>query len=289
MRDAGDSAPRPTQERGAEPAFPSPGAGAALTGAAFLVMVLVMAPLLAAGQSVLGLALGLVIGFGGVGTLAARRVPAPVETRLGLRGVDTATLAIVLLLVPLAFWLSELDNLAAAVFPRPDRVAEVAGAGAADETAPLSPAALRLVEVGLFAALLRPVVEEFFFRGVLQQGAVARLGRLNGVLHTTLLFTLVRTLPALGGSYAVASVASQALVEGGVLGLLRLRTGSLLPGILLEGAVNAVGLLALAWAEELPIPGLNIDEGHMSAAFLVPSAFSVALALALLARTPRDG
>ncbi len=256
-------------------AFPPPGLSGLLTLSGFLLLVMVLAPLATMGHGVLGMSLGLVVGFGLVGTWAAQRVPAPTERRIGLVGVSWSALGLVLWLAPLAFWLSELDNLAAELVPRPPPVA-------VDEAPDDGDSTLRLVEVALFAILLRPVVEEFFFRGVVQQGAVAALGMRGGVLLQTLLFTLVRSMTGAGSGYALLSLMSQALVEGLLLGRLRLATGSILPGILLQGIINAVGIGALAFAESLPIEGLNLQDGHMGAAWLIPSALSIAVGLRAL-------
>jgi membrane protease YdiL (CAAX protease family) len=263
-------------------AFPTASVSGLLTLLGFVLMLFVLAPLLTMGQDVLGLSAGMVIGFGLVGTLAARRIPAPADLRIGLRGFPPRLLGLVLLLAPIVFWLSELDNLAAELIGRPDPPEAPGEAPAAGSG--LSAQALRTIEIGLFAVLLRPVVEEFFFRGVIQQGAAAQLGTRSGILLSTVLFLTVRTVPAAGDPYAILSVTSQALVEGLLLGTLRHVSGSLLPGILLQGLVNGIGILAVAMAAQLPIEGFNLQEGHMSAAFLVPSGVCVALGILWLKR-----
>jgi len=276
------SAPGPGQPR--DPfAFPPAHYGGMLTLAAVALMWFVAAPFAVNGHGVLGLSVGVAVGFGLVGTLAARRVPDPVEKRIGLMKFPPGAFGLVLLLVPLVFWLSEFDNIAAELFERPeppetDVDPEPGSSGLSSET-------LRLMEYGLFAVFLRPVVEEFFFRGVLQQGAVGQLGGRSGVILQTLLFVIVRGSAGIGSAYALLSIMSQALVQGLLLGALRLGTGSILPGMLLQGLINAVGLIAIAIAADVPITGLNLqDEGHMSAAFLIPSAVSVGLGLVLLRR-----
>ncbi len=259
-------------------AFPPAALSGFLTAAAFLVMVFVVAPLAAAGSGVLGLSAGTVLGFGLVGTLTARRVPAPADQRIGLRPPSKGALGIVLLLAPVVFWLSELDNVAAELVPRPEELTEEPDATGQAEGG-IDPKTLRLLEVGLFAVFLRPVVEEFFFRGVVQQGAVAQLGMRSGLIFQTVLYAAARSITGAGSGYAVLSLMSQSVVEGLLLGSLRLGTGSILPGILLQGLINGIGLLALGFAEQIPIEGLNLQEGHMSPWILVPALLPIGLGL----------
>ncbi len=262
-------------------AFPSAGTASMLTLAALLVMLFVVAPLAVAGNVVAGLAAGMVLGFGGIGTFAARRVPAPAERRIGLCGFPPQQVLLVLALVPLVLWLSELENLVALVLerpepPQPGETSEAAGA--------LSPRGLLTLEIALFAVLLRPVIEEFFFRGVLLQGTVAQLGVARGLLLTTLLFTLVRALTSAANEYAFVVVVLQALFEGGVLGGLRLATGSLLPGILLQGLLNGTGLLALTFAEDFPIQGFNTHDGHTHPLLVAASGLLVGFGVLVMRR-----
>ncbi|MCP5059417.1 MAG: CPBP family intramembrane metalloprotease [bacterium] len=255
-------------------AFPSPAIATALTLAALMVMLLVVAPFFTAGHIVAGLAAGTVVGFGGVGSLAARRVPAPADQHLGLCGVPLKRLLIVLMLVPLVLWLSELENIVALWLERPE------------PTPPPEPGSngisegLRSLEIALFVVLLRPVVEEFFFRGVIQQGVVAHLGPGWGVLLSTLLFSLSRGLTGPTSEYGAVVVVLQMLVLGGVLGALRLATGSLLPGILLQGLMNSIEILALSVAEDFPIQGFTTLDSHTHPALLLPAALLIAWAIA---------
>ncbi|MCP3984291.1 MAG: CPBP family intramembrane metalloprotease [bacterium] len=245
-------------------AFPSPGIATALTLGAYVVMIFVAAPLAAAGHGVAGLAAGMVLGFGGVGSLAARRVPAPAELRLGLCGFQPRLLLLVLMLVPLTFWLSELENIVAIWLERPEPASAVdssSGGGSG----------LRTLEIMLFAVLLRPVIEEFFFRGVIQQGAVAHLGARGGLVWSTVLFALARSLTGPTHEYAAIVIIAQSLFEGAALGGLRLATGSLLPGILLQGLMNGVGLVALSVADDFPIQGFTTFDGHTNPALLAGS------------------
>lgn len=109
---------------------------------------------------------------------------------------------------------------------------------------------------------ISPVVEEFFFRGVLQQGLVARLGLVRGIAMVALLWTLVRPAPVDHWlRFLAASLAS--LVLGSALGLVRVATGSILAAILLSSVWAAVGLASLALQGRVELPGLNVEQSHL--------------------------
>jgi membrane protease YdiL (CAAX protease family) len=253
---------------------PTPLGAVTLTGLAWGVMVLVAVVATPATGGSLGLALGSVLGLGGAGTLAARALPKPAERRIGLRSFAPRFLLPVLLLVPFVLLASELDNWIARLFP------------AAEPAAPGAPAldGLATLELVLFAVLLRPVLEEFFFRGVLQQGVVAALGRARGVVLTAVLFGLVRASFGLFDPYRALSLGVQAFADGLLLGGLRLASGSILPGVLLQMLAGAAGFAALAWKDALPIPGFNTGSGHTPLVWLVPAALSVAAGVGTLVK-----
>jgi membrane protease YdiL (CAAX protease family) len=258
---------------------PRPLGAVVLTAFAWSVLALVTILATPAAGSTLGLALGMLLGFGGAGTLAARAMPPPADVRIGLRGFAPRLVLPLALLLPVVLLLSELDNqLVAHLFggvkpPLPER-----------EVGPLD-----TLESVLFGVLLRPVLEEFFFRGVVQQGVVAALGAGGGVLLTALLFALVRASPLVGlPPYFVLTVGLQALALGMLLGFVRLASGSILPGVLLLCGVEALGVLGLALRDELPIPGFNTGGPHTPLDWLASAAVSVAVGVALLARAGRD-
>ena len=266
-----EATPAPQQQQ----PTPSPLGALALTGFAWAVMVLVTLLATPATGGTLGLALGSACGLGGAGTLAARTLPPPAERRIGLVGFAPRLLLPVLLLAPSVLLASELDNWIATLFP------------GAKDAAPWNPelGLLGALELVLFSVLLRPVLEEFFFRGVVQQGVVARLGPVRGVVFTAALYALMRSSLGLGDDYRVLSLGTQALFDGLLLGALRLASGSILPGALLQMLVVGAGLGALAAKDWLPIPGFNAGGAHTPAQWLVPAALSVALGLLLLARS----
>ena len=277
----------------AEPAPPPrPGFGdaCALSALAWLLSVMASAPLLGWASPVTALAVGAVLGFGGIGTLVARRLPPPVDERLGLRGFPLAFLGVlVLLAVPTAILASELDNVVKALLPAAAEPGEPTGEPADPATAD-SPEATAwiLVEAVIVMVLLRPVVEEFFFRGVLLQGLAARHGAGAGIAIAAFLSAACEALLVIpSGSVVFASVGVQALFVGALLGGVRIATGSLLAPILLLAATRGFGGLSVALAERMPIPGFNAPGDHTPAAFLLPALACAALGAILVRRAWR--
>ena len=136
------------------------------------------------------------------------------------------------------------------------------------------------------------MLEEFFFRGVIQQGVVAALGTRGGIVFTAALFALVRTSLFASDAYHATSFGLQALGLGVLLGFVRLASGSILASALLLSAIEASGVLAHAFRETVPIPGFNAGGAHTPLSFLLPAALSVAAGVWLLARhapEPRKG
>lgn len=161
----------------------------------------------------------------------------------------------------LQFPLSELVNLLSRIDPRLGMDAEA------------QEALRRLLEVrSVRDAFVVPVAvvaipavsEELFFRGLLQPALTRRYGVGVGVGVSALLFGLVHGVPA---GIVVAFVA------GLLLGLVRLRTGSVLPCVALHGAFNAVPVLLPA--ELVRIEGFNTvgaDVVHLPVALTMGSA-----------------
>ncbi len=126
-----------------------------------------------------------------------------------------------------------------------------------DPDDPLSLLSAFIVMVGI-----SPVVEEFLFRGVIQQGLVQRLGMLRGVTMVALLWTLLRPAPIAGFTrFLAAAVASFAL--GWALGIVRIATGSILGSILLAALWATIGLSAVALEGRMDLPGMNVQGTHL--------------------------
>jgi membrane protease YdiL (CAAX protease family) len=164
--------------------FPSPLQAALLTLlASFLgAVVLTVAMRLVTPMAAAGLAA--VVGIGAAGALGATSIPPPHAERVGLRGLRPRQWLPLLMLLPVALLASEVDNVVQSWLPPPD-APEVAQQ--VRERLPTD-AGLALVETLVVAVGLVPVVEEWFFRGVLQQGLVGSLGARAGVVATALLF-----------------------------------------------------------------------------------------------------
>jgi sodium transport system permease protein len=259
--------------------FPSPFQAALLTlmgsffaGAVFLVSADWLSP-----TSALGL--GTAVGFGVAGVLGAASVPRPHGVRVGLRGIEPRHLLAVALLVPSVFLAREVGNWVAVLMPAPD-AAEVAQE--ITENLPTD-TQLALVETAVVAVGLVPVVEEWFFRGVIQQGLVATAGVRGGIYLTALLFAVGHGGPGISPQ-AWAGLVAQMLVLGLVLGWARHATGSVLAPILLHVAVNGLGVVTLALPGKLAIAGYDVPGAHLPVALLVPSFAAVSVGAWLLSR-----
>jgi sodium transport system permease protein len=87
-------------------------------------------------------------------------------------------------------------------------------------------------------AFVPAVCEEALFRGALLPALLTRLRAPAAVLVSAALFGAIHTMPTKDGDVTLYQV-PQALVVGLALGVLRLRSGSLLPGILAHTLYNA--------------------------------------------------
>jgi hypothetical protein len=285
-------------ENGSKPPYPDLRSAFTLTilamlAAAFTGVAFIDFGLLAA------VGIGQAIGVGAVATMGAQRVPEPQAARLGLRALDWKMVPTILCLAPAVLLVSELDNIAAdwssgtaateivaetkdeqiaeAELETDRRIvaaeasAEVGEGEAGEDGAPPIDLGSRLIDpndpLSLLSAFIvmvgiSPVVEEFLFRGVIQQGLVQRMGMLRGVTIVALLWTLLRPAPIAGvGRFLAAAVASFGL--GWALGIVRLATRSILGSILLASSWAAIGLGAIALEERVPLPGMNVEGTHL--------------------------
>ncbi len=224
------------------------------------------------------LGFGTAVGLGVTGALGAASIPPPHGPRVGLRGFALRNLLPILLLVPTAFLASEVDNVMKALLPAPDAAQVVQDVL---DKVPTN-TELALIETSVVAVGIVPLVEEWFFRGVLQQGLVGTVGPRLGIALTALLFAFGHGLGESPQSFA-ASFAQMSVV-GLVLGYLRHATGSILPSTLLHAAINGLGVVSLAMPSALAIPGYDAPGPHTPLALLVPSFLAVSLGLWLLAR-----
>jgi membrane protease YdiL (CAAX protease family) len=218
--------------------------------------------------------------FGVIATLAARRVPAPQPERLGLTPLPLRHLPLVVMAVPFAIVASELDNWLTIPFPGAD--AETLSQQL-EQMRTLTP--LALTQIAIFRIGIEPVVTEFLFRGVIQQGMIAYLGRFTGVLLTAALSLDLAGAIATSGSPVSALVVS--LLFGLALGYLRIGTGSLLATILVRAAWNTMGLFGVVYAKEFPVPGFNTFGDHTHPILLAASSACVVWASIELLRALR--
>ncbi len=153
------------------------------------------------------------------GAFGLRRVP--------LRAVGLAVLTFAVFYAFLAGWHELLDSGA-----QDDAAAKL---GARDSTA-------ALVTVAVLVAVVAPLVEELFFRGLMFAALGRALGWLPGAVVTGLVFGLVHA----GGTSAIFLV--PLAVFGFLLCVLYRRTGSLLPGMGVHAFNNALALgVTLHW------------------------------------------
>ncbi len=230
------------------------------------------------------LGMGQALGMGAVASIAARWVAEPQPVRLGLQGFAPSLLWPIVALVPLSVVVSELVNIAHALYPPPDASElEELLADRLDTDSWLSALETTIVVVGL-----APVIEEWLYRGVVQQGLIGHLGRAGGVFATACLFGLAHFQP---GHSAAASLATfvAVLPLGIVLGVVRIATGSLLGAILLHAGYNAIGVAGMALRERVPIDGFNVPgTAHTPVEIWVPCALVAMLGLVPLWRLARE-
>ena len=258
--------------------FPTPLNAALLTmmGVFFTTAIAVMISEWATPTAAVGIAT--VLGLGGAAMLGAASIPAPHAERVGLRGLRRQQLLPLLLLLPIALLASEVDNVVTALLPAPDVQPEVQEAV---ETLS-SDTRLALLETALVGVGLVPVVEEWFFRGVVQQGLVATMGAAGGIFVTALFFALGHGAGLTPQAW-VALIA-QTLVLGLTFGYARHKTGSLLAAILLHVGVNGMGVAVMAAPQIVAVPGYNAPGAHTPLLVLWPALVSVAAGIWLLSK-----
>ncbi len=112
----------------------------------------------------------------------------------------------------------------------------------------LTKSPLTLALVGIMAVTLAPFFEELLFRGFLQPLFSRTFGAIAGILITAAIFG---GLHAPEYSYAWQYAVAITFV-GAVLGWVRYRSGSIIPGTVLHGAFNTVAVVALVASKFFP-------------------------------------
>jgi membrane protease YdiL (CAAX protease family) len=200
---------------------------------------------------VLGLLFALVVGL--------RIARVPWHEPLALRPVPLwMLLAVVPLTGAASVVSSEIEAWMAALVPVPPTVAvEMARLLYADDAA-------SWVRVVLAVAVVIPVGEELFFRGLLLRGFLLRYGPGPALVLTAALFALVHLNP-----WGLVSI----FLVGILLGWLVLRTGSLWPACLAHGLYNFAAVVSLNTSLDAPPSAAALDE-------LLPRPFASPLLLA---------
>ncbi len=258
--------------------YPGPLAAVGITfGAVFAAGII--AGLFGAQFNFGAIGVGQVLGFGMVAIFATKQIAEPHAERLGLRGFDKDMIGMLLLLLPSIFLLSEADNLIRDWMPPAPVDPEAAAAiSPLFDTSSYAEIQRFIVIVGL-----APVMEEWLFRGVIQQGLMGHLGRMRGVVLTALLFAICRIVPGLPPS-TLLSFLLVSFATGLLLGCVRVATGSLLAAIVLHTGFNFISWAAAFYADTYPIDGFNVPLSHTSFQVLVPSLVATSFALQALVR-----
>jgi membrane protease YdiL (CAAX protease family) len=222
------------------------------------------------GSSASLFALSGLVAYGGAFAMGATRVPEPPGPNLGFRAPPPqAWLAVPFLLCGVLI-VSEVDNVFRELVPPPEQLAQ------AEPPAGFT----QLAEWLLAFALVMPLVEEVFFRGLLLPGLTRAWGSYAGIGFMALLSGIATALTA--GPWALAYAAAAAVL----LGLLRMSSGSVLPGMLLGCALGLLGVLATR--DSFGIPGFDdTSVPHTPIEYLAPAALALGVGLALCRASAR--
>ena len=253
-----------TPGRGQDELLPfTPGFAVILTvGATFVQFVLAILLAWPNAPSFGQLGIASIVGYGALFAAGAPRLNPPPQQALGLVAAPSRAWLAALLLVSASLWVSELDNVARSVFPQPAPAGDTSLGG------------LPLVEMAVVLILVLPVIEETFFRGMIQPPMVERLGRAGGIASSAVLGALA--VLWIGGPWVMVF----RVTNGLLLGFLRECSGSLLPGL---GLSCAFGLLTvLATQQVFGIPGFDdMEAEHTPLLWLLPAALATAVGLRL--------
>ncbi|MBW2282481.1 MAG: CPBP family intramembrane metalloprotease [Deltaproteobacteria bacterium] len=238
-------------------------------GAAYLQFAIFVVPVIfdwahpAALQSPARLGIAAILAYGGAFALATRRIhDAPGQVLGFVRSPRQGWMA-ALLLLPSIVLISEIDNIFKLLLP----VVAAADTPAVE--------GLYLVEWAVFLIAVLPVVEEVFFRGLLQPPLVQAWGRTRGVLACAAIAGIAFSVGLL--NYAMFPIVA---ARGLLLGMLRESAGSLLPGLVLNVTFGAVAVLAMR--SFFGIPGFDdSSSAHTPLLWLAPAAISTGAAIGL--------
>ncbi len=103
---------------------------------------------------------------------------------------------------------------------------------------------LAIVVVVVMVAVLTPIIEELFFRGLVQGVLTRRWGAFVAVFAQSALFASVHVVPGMSAARIALTVLTIG-VAGLVLGVLRWRYQRIGPSIVAHGVFNAIALIVL--------------------------------------------
>jgi membrane protease YdiL (CAAX protease family) len=262
-------------EPGQEPgAAPGPALAGALTIGAALTTTLLFVAFVSGLDPVASRALAVVLGTGSIGALAATYIPEPHGPRVGLRRIDARSVFAVALIVPVALLGSEVDNWARLLLGAPS----VFG-----DAAPEPRSAGLWLQTLLLLVAIEPLIEEWFFRGVLQQGSRERLGATGAMVWCALLFAVYAAFGRATSGADAAAIIAQSFALGMAFGYVRVATGSLLAPILLHASINATAILG---SQFFPIAGFTAEGTHTDPMILFGAALCCALGVWRLETPP---
>jgi ABC-2 type transport system permease protein/sodium transport system permease protein len=148
---------------------------------------------------------------------------------------------------------------------------------------------LRRLPFGLIVvalAIAPGVCEELFFRGFLFGAIRGVWPARRTVIATAVLFGLMHVV---SGNAYVPERFIPSLLLGLFLGWVRLKSGSVLPCMLLHATHNATVFAIAYWQEELLAQGIGVEErSHLPITWLVAVGLGVILAAAVLAAVGRQ-
>jgi len=230
-------------------------------------------------DAVAAVTFALAIAYGLVGVLALPQVRRPWRARLGIVPMKPKYLLHVALLLPALFVGLELQAVVRLVAGRSGGV----GIYVWNRELVASWTPGSLIGVALLVVVVSPVLTEWFFRGVVQQGLVERLGPMRGLLLTSALTALPQAAPR-DDPWVWLAVVLSVTCWGFVASMLRITTGSLVAPIVVHAGWNALWLAMVLRAESMPIPAFTVSGASLPVAIALPAALCVAAGAVLQRR-----
>lgn len=231
-------------------------------------------------SQILCMAIALAAGRGLTAWLAALQLEAPRRERLGLGGFAPKLLPALLLLTPAALLVLELQNL----------LCDLLGYAPLRGALEVRPIVLGLDQADwlpgavLALVIVTPVASELLFRGFMQSGLVERLGERKGLALASAYAAACHVAVVAFGSVLGLAVFLAVLPWQLLFGWLRLRTGSIWPGVLVRALSSVMLILAFLLAASRPVAGVTADGVHLPLPLLALALVSSVAGLLLLRR-----